>query len=243
MRAILAFGILSVAILSAGCAEPTVTKPGLHPQSLERTVTQKTNYLLYLPKDYAETNKQWPLILFLHGSGERGNDPTLINTCGLTKHLVKGMELPFIIVAPQCPKDRRWIDQTDVLINLLDDIIERYPVDQSRVYLTGLSMGGQGTWKLATDYPHRFAAIVPICGRGDTVLARHRLTKMPVWVFHGAKDKLVPISKSEEMVEALRQAGNKNVKFTAYPNANHDSWNRTYTNRQLYEWFLEHSLK
>ncbi len=153
------------------------------------------------------------------------------------------MELPFIIVSPQCPKERRWIDQTDVLINLLDDIIERYSVDQSQVYLTGLSMGGQGTWKLATDYPHRFAAIVPICGRGDTVLARRSLKKMPVWVFHGAKDKIVPISKSEEMVEALRQAGSTTVKFTAYPDADHDSWNRTYTNPQLYDWFLEHSLK
>ena len=243
MRAILAIVILSITILLAGFVGKSVTEPGLHPQSLEKTVVQKINYLLYLPKDYSGTSKQWPLILFLHGSGERGDNLNLVNRCGLTKHIVNGMELPFIIVAPQCPKGRRWANHTNELLALLDDIIARYPVDASRVYLTGLSMGGQGTWQLATDNPHRFAAIAPVCGRGDTVLARYSLRKMPVWVFHGAKDTNVPISKSEEMVEALRLAGNRRVRFTVYPDAGHNSWTATYTNPQLYAWFLKHSRK
>jgi predicted peptidase len=126
-----------------------------------------------------------------------------------------------------------------VLINLVDDVAARYKVDKKRIYLTGLSMGGYGTWALAAAYPERFAAIAPICGGGSRIMSL-RLKDMPIWVFHGAKDKVVSIEESEEMVKAIRNRGG-NVKFTIYPDAGHDSWTESYNNQELYDWFLEHS--
>ena len=121
---------------------------------------------------------------------------------------------------------------------MLDEIQGKYKVDPDRVYLTGLSLGGFGTWETATQHPERFAAIAPICGGGRPFMAR-RLKNLPAWVFHGEKDPVVPIKRSEEMVEALKAAGG-DVKFTRYPEAQHDSWTETYNNPQLYEWFLQH---
>ena len=126
----------------------------------------------------------------------------------------------------------------DVLTNLLDDIVARYDVDTDRIYLTGLSMGGYGTWALASKYPDRFAAIVPICGGGKRFMA-HRIKDMPVWAFHGAKDSVVPLRESEEMVEAINARGG-NAKLTIYPDAGHDSWTKSYENPELYDWLLEH---
>jgi predicted peptidase len=142
-------------------------------------------------------------------------------------------------VSPQCPKYHRW--QPLVLDALLDDLMKRYNVDERRVYLTGLSMGGQGTWDWAAHSPNRFAAIVPICGRGDRA-AGEILADKPVWVFHGAKDTAVPLDASEKMVNALKKYGG-NPKFTVYPEAGHDSWTVTHENPQRYEWLLEHSSK
>jgi predicted peptidase len=124
------------------------------------------------------------------------------------------------------------------LTGLLDEIVENYDVDESRVYLTGLSMGGYGTWSLGATLPDRFAAIAPICGGGEKRMA-WRLKEMPIWVFHGAKDSVVPLAQSEEMVEAVKAAGG-NPKLTVYPEANHDSWTATYDNPKLYDWFLSH---
>ena len=122
---------------------------------------------------------------------------------------------------------------------LVDDVLARHKAaDPDRVYLTGLSMGGFGTWETATEYPERFAAIAPICGGGRPYTAA-RLKKLPTWVFHGEKDPVVPIKRSEEMVDALKKAGG-DVKFTRYPEAGHDSWTETYNNPELYEWFLKH---
>jgi predicted peptidase len=129
-----------------------------------------------------------------------------------------------------------WNDKK--LMELLDKVIASHSVDTDRLYLTGLSMGGFGTWQLASEYPDKFAAIVPICGGGKPERVVN-LKNVPVWVFHGAKDPAVAIAKSEEMVNALRECGG-NVKFTVYPDAGHDSWTETYNNPELYEWFLEH---
>jgi predicted peptidase len=129
----------------------------------------------------------------------------------------------------------------DALNALLDEVVAQYKVDKKRIYLTGLSMGGYGTWALAGTSPERFAAIVPICGGGDPADAR-RLKDIPTWVFHGAKDSVVPLSRSEEMVKALKEAGS-DVKFTIYPEAEHDSWTETYNNPKLYEWLLQHKRK
>jgi predicted peptidase len=200
----------------------------------EITITVTLNYLLYLPAGYDTDQKAWPLLVFLHGSGERGSDLEHVKVHGPPKLIAEGKQLPFIVVSPQAPR-RRWDPVT--LNALLDDLVLKYRVDKERIYLTGLSMGGAGTWTLAGAYPDRFAAIVPICGGGDPADAP-KLKDIPVWVFHGAKDEAVPLSRSEEMVKALREAGAKSVGITVYPDAGHDSWTETYANPMLYEWLL-----
>jgi predicted peptidase len=198
------------------------------------------NYLLYLPQDY-DAQDSWPLILFLHGRGERGDDLELVKKHGLPKKLADGEHLPFVILAPQCPARSNWTEELDGLNALLDDAIASLKVDVSRVYLTGLSMGGSGTWFMAGRYPERFAAIAPICGAGLRWMAQERLLNTPAWVFHGDADPIVPIYYSETMVETLQAAGG-NVRFTVYPGVDHDSWTVTYNNPKLYDWFLSHSL-
>ena len=215
---------------SSGRQEPqSVTK------EIRKTVT--INYLLYLPREYDEDKgKRWPLILFLHGAGERGTDLNKVKAYGPPKIVAEGRDMPFIIVSPQVPERATW--DPDALDALLDDLIKGYAVDQDRVYLTGVSMGGAGTWRLASAYPERFAAIAPICGWGDPGMAR-RIGSIPTWVFHGAKDDVVPLRASQEMVDALKQAGNE-PKFTIYPETGHDSWTETYNNPAVFEWFLSH---
>ncbi len=203
------------------------------PQQMERTIKITMHYLLYLPKDYAQQDR-WPLLLFLHGAGERGADLERVKVHGPPKLIAAGKEFPLIVVSPQCPEGQWW--QPHELAALVDEIVEKYKVDQDRIYVTGLSMGGYGTWSLAGFAPHRFAAIVPICGGGDPRIVRS-LSRLPVWVFHGAKDSVVPLSASVEMVEALQRARG-NVKFTVYPDADHDSWTQAYDSPELYTWLL-----
>ncbi|MGA2172955.1 MAG: prolyl oligopeptidase family serine peptidase [Sedimentisphaerales bacterium] len=201
----------------------------------------KCNYLLYLPADYKkDAKKKWPLILFLHGAGERGNNLEIVKKHGPPKLVAQGKNFDFIIVSPQCPNDLWWPEQNDTLITLLDEIEAKYHVDTDRVYLTGLSMGGFGTWTLAERYPQRFAAIAPICG-GSEHYEAIRLKNVPIWAFHGAKDPIVPVVRTTEMVEAVKAAGG-NVKMTIYPEADHDAWTQTYDNPELYEWFLSHKI-
>ena len=213
---------------------------GQHPQTLTKQVEIKVDYLLYLPSDYGkEQSKKYPMILFLHGAGERGSDVNLVKKHGPPKLLDGKTDLAvkdFIVVSPQCPANKWW--QPHEVIALLDDVSQKYSVDADRVYLTGLSMGGFGTWETASRYPERFAAIAPICGGGDPRRVRS-LKDTPTWVFHGDKDPTVPVQRGIEMVEALKQAGNE-AKFTRYPDAGHDSWTVTYNNPELYAWFLQH---
>ncbi len=193
-----------------------------------------TQYQLYLPEGYGEKGKQWPLVLFLHGAGERGTSIDLVKKHGPPKLLDQGKKFPFIVVSPQCPENEFW--STAVLSSLLDEIEGTYKVDRSRVYVTGLSMGGNGTWKLAMASPGRFAAIAPICGWGDTN-AVCSLRNVPVWAFHGKKDPVVPIDRTESLVNVLKACGG-DVRFTVYPEAGHDSWTETYDNPALYDWLL-----
>lgn len=198
-------------------------------------------YLVFLPQNYDE-RQDWPLILFLHGRGERGDDPELVKLYGLPKNLAGGQALPFVVVAPQCPANSYWSEEVDALNILLDDVSARYKIDQQRVYLTGMSMGGAGTWLLAARYGQRFAAIAPVCGSGLKWIAEERLQDIPVWVFHGDSDPVVPIARSQEMVDALRQRG-ENVRFTIYPGVGHDAWTPAYNEPELYDWFLSHRLR
>jgi len=204
--------------------------------------TVKLNYLLYLPKDYGkDKERKFPLIMFLHGAGERGDDINRVKIHGIPKIVEQKEDFPFIAVSPQCPETSWWPIEIDALKALLDEIMEKYAVDQDKIYLTGLSMGGYGSWALGIAYPDKFAAIVPICGGGnaDKVTV---LKNVPIWVFHGAKDGVVKLEESDKMVNALKNAGG-NVQFTVYPDADHDSWSATYDNPELYEWLLKQSRK
>jgi predicted peptidase len=246
--------LATVALLGYALATPTMaqeSKSGQQAKSFKGRITKKveTQYLLFLPQGYGTPkSKRWPLIFFLHGAGERGTNLTWVTKHGPPKLVRDQPDFPFILVSPQCPAGQRW--DSDVLLGLLDDVLQRYRVDRRRVYLTGLSMGGYGAWNLGLAYPERFAALAPICGGGDPLallLAEPRrvsaLKSLPVWVFHGAKDPVVLLSESQRMVDALRQFGAREVEFTVYPEAGHDSWTETYASPRLYEWFLRHQRK
>ncbi len=200
----------------------------------------RLNYLLYLPPAYdAEPARRWPLIAFLHGRGERGDDLALIKKHGLPRLVEERPDFPFIVVSPQCPLGTYWPHLVDTLEAWLDAVLKQVRADRRRLYLTGLSMGGYGTWFWAMARPDRFAAIAPICGGGDPDYA-HVLKDLPIWVFHGAKDTVVRPAESRLMVKALKNAGSAQVRLTIYPDADHDSWTRTYANPELYDWFLAH---
>jgi predicted peptidase len=193
-------------------------------------------YLIFLPRDY-DASRRWPLLLFLHGAGERGDDLARVAIHGPPRLIREAaLELPFIVVSPQVSEDRIW--SVAFLDALLDELAASYSVDEDRVYVTGLSMGGYGTWHLAMEFPERFAAIVPISG-GATITGACTLRHVPVWVFHGALDEVVRPSRSEELVQRLRTCDG-HVRFTLYEDAGHDAWTRTYADPELYRWLLTH---
>ena len=201
------------------------------------TDTASGEALVSLPEGYdADPDRQWPLMLFLHGAGERGDSLALVAVHGPLKERAAGRDLPFVIVAPQVPSGERWT--VGRVAAALDDAVSQYRIDEDRVYLTGLSMGGFGTWEAVMRMPERFAAAVPVCG-GGLPLGVEAAASVPVWAFHGAMDPVVPIEMSVGMVRALRNAGGE-VQFTVYPDAGHDSWTETYANPEVYDWLLQH---
>jgi predicted peptidase len=231
---------LTAAGLVCGCSttQPVVPAEGQYPQRFERLVTKtvRADYLLYVPENVGKDDRRWPLMIFLHGSGERGSDLDRVTVNGPPKIVRDRKGFPFILASPQLPDGDAW--SSDVIGALLDELIKRLPVDTDRVYLTGLSLGGYATWDIACDLPGRFAAIAPVCGLGDADRAC-RLKGVPVWAFHGAKDPVVPLEGDKEMVDAVRACGG-NVQFTIYPDAGHDCWTAAYGNPELYSWFLRH---
>ncbi|WP_339277867.1 prolyl oligopeptidase family serine peptidase [Paenibacillus sp. FSL W8-0426] len=203
--------------------------------------TVSIEYLLHIPKAAKmSTDRTWPVILFLHGSGERGDDVEKVKEHGLPAIVSKDDDFPFIVISPQCPEDDFWAMQKEVVMAVLEHVLANTPADPKRVYLTGLSMGGYGAWGLPADYPGVFAAVAPVCG-GISPSKAERLKDTPIWAFHGAKDDVVPLSESENIVDALK-ALNADVRLTVYPEGNHNAWDETYANPELYEWFLKHTL-
>jgi predicted peptidase len=226
----------------------------------ERTATLR--YLLYLPADYdkgasekgasekgasekgasekgasekrASDGDKWPLVLFLHGSGERGDDIEKVKIHGPPKLVSEGKEFPFILVSPQCPTGSGWNAQE--LAAVVDELSAKHRVDRQRLYVTGLSMGGGGTWSLITAYPDKFAAAMPLCGRGD-LSAVEKIAKVPTWVLVGDKDRAATVENCKEMAAALKKAGG-DAKLTVYPDVGHDCWTATYNNPEVYEWLL-----
>jgi predicted peptidase len=216
---------------------------GQHPQEFRGTVTRSVEmkYLLFIPDGYGDNQaKKWPLIVYLHGGSRRGDDVEKLREpgWGLPALLEKKKSFPFIVVSPLCPNGEFWTD-TEALIALLDEIEKHYSVDLSRVYLTGHSMGGFGTWYLAYQHPERFAAIAPMSAPFVVTTWADRLKKMPIWAFHGSDDNLVPLAGVQDLIDALRALGN-NVRFTVLPGRDHGILD-TYENDELYSWFLEHA--
>lgn len=210
---------------------------------LDDTKKEEVQFWLFLPQDYdaQSTTQSWPLILFLHGAGERGDlvDKVLVHgPPKLLKEETYREKCPFIVVSPQCRDRRSWSPKQ--LLALIDTLEKEYKVDKKRIYATGLSMGGFGSWALAAEAPTRFAAVAPICG-GSRIEEAAKLVDIPIWAFHGEKDSVVPVHLSRDMVAAVEVAGGKKIKLTLYPEADHDSWTQTYNNEELYKWFLNHT--
>jgi predicted peptidase len=229
-------------MLAAGLALSTAVSaqtPAPAPLQKARTITvhSKVSYLAYLPKSYSAKGEPVPLIIFLHGSGERGSDLNKVKAWGPPAIAEKDPAFPFMVVSPQAPDGEWW--HAHLLKGMIDEVLAKYNVDRSRVYLTGLSMGGYGAWDLAINYPNYFAAIAPICGGGNTIRIG-QLKNVPTWAFHGKKDQSVPEHESASMVAALRAAGG-DVKYTVLPEAGHaDAWVHAYGKAGLFDWFLEH---
>ncbi len=199
---------------------------------------EKTNYLLYLPEGYGIGEKRWPLILYLHGKSLRGNDLEMLKSYGLAALLEEDLAIPFVVVSPQCPDDRYWMTEDETLIRLVDHVSSTDAIDPERIYVTGHSMGGRGTWFLAYKHPEKFAAIVPLSDAPlDNAWAR-QVAKVPAWVFHGSKDDLSPFERTQQFVDALKKSGAE-VKLTSLPGRDHYILD-TYENQEIYDWLLKH---
>ena len=201
------------------------------------------NYLLFRAQDTsAVQGGKFPLLISLHGIGERGSDLQRLKNDGLPRILDGKNDFPFYVVSPQCPARTEWYyDRTDLLVRkLIDKALVLYPVDRRRVYLTGYSMGGIGSWDMGIRHPGVFAAAAPIAARGEEGWNVCAMTEIPVWAFHGENDGLVPLSAAQRIVTQFQNCGGE-ITFTIYPNTGHDAWTKTYANPHLYEWFLSKS--
>lgn len=206
-------------------------------KSLNINISEKVQYLIYLPENYeTSVNTKFPLILFLHGGGESGNDIEKVKIHGIPKLIEEGETFPFIILSPQNPDKKRFWNSS-VIISLVDSIISEYNIDTNRIYATGMSRGGLGVWNLAMEYPNKFAAIAPVCGANILPYAPW-LKELPIWIFHGELDKTIPIEESQGIYKYLVELG-ADVKLTTYANVEHNAWDSTYKNPELYRWFLK----
>jgi predicted peptidase len=232
---------LGVVSLLAGCAAERrwTLAEGQHPQVYQARVTRVVSgkFLLFLPAGYeAHGRARYPLLIFLHGSGEAGDDLEKVKVHGPPNLVGSRPDFPFIVASPQAASGRDF--DPDELNAMLDNLLAKLPVDRDRVYLTGLSLGGIWSYGWASLNPGRFAAIAPVCGSWDAGDAC-KLKGMPVWAFHGAKDDSVPIADDQAMVDAINACGG-NARISVYPDVGHDVWNVAYADPQLYAWLLQH---
>jgi predicted peptidase len=253
------------AVLLAGCA--TTEKPILQAAPMNSSVTgfiDKTAeaggvlhpYVAYVPRHYTP-DQAWPLVIFLHGAGERGGDGLVQTEVGIGTALRRRPEQwPAIVIMPQCPEGQLWDAALPAVEAAIARTTEEYRIDPRRVYLTGLSMGGYGAWLWAGLAPERFAAVMPICGGGapekiarlsetgggadfGTLEQRVRaLATVPVWAFHGATDEVVPPEESRDMVRRVRAAGGE-VHYTEFPDTGHNSWDQAYAHGEAVRWLFE----
>ena len=196
------------------------------------------SFRTYLPEGYKLGNANFPIVFFLHGVGERGNNLDLVETHGIPKLIKNNKRFPFITVAPQCPLFEWWSrpEMTNSLINLVEKVIQTYKADKSRIYLSGMSMGGYGSIALANKRPDLFAAMISVCGGADFDNFEN-LTKLPIWLFHGSEDDVHPASRSEKIYNQLKDI-NPDIKLTIYDGIDHNSWDITFDNDDIYDWLL-----
>jgi predicted peptidase len=237
LLAVLPIALLAVPQL-AGCRQSRAFEgPLLHARvSIGRHTIP---YAVYLPPGYSAV-KPWPVILFLHGFGERGSDG-VSQTRGICAFLRRNADrFPCLVVMPQMPRTSvRWSGMmNDLALKSLEEVARKYHGDRRRLYLTGCSMGGGGCWRIAALHPHLFAAVMPLCGHADPAAQAPTLKSLPIWAFHGADDPLVPARYSRDMVKALRAEGNTHIRYTEYPGVRHNCWDRTYSDPTVIAWLL-----
>ena len=257
---------LATALLISLAGLPTAPVNGQAVQTgfLDRSVTVNgvaNHYEIYVPASYS-TAQQWPVILFLHGSGERGGDGLLQTSNALGAAIRRSPSAyPAIVIFPQTPPDSSWVgDASQIAMAALDQTLSEFRTDPDRVYLTGLSIGGNGTWYVAYHHPDRFAAIAPICGfvtplgsspwrtavppdSGDAFQALARqLGRVPTWIFHGEVDQAVPVAQSRQAAEAIRQAGG-DVRYTEFLGMDHNVWDAVYASPQFLSWLFAQRRK
>lgn len=232
--------------------QPTADEKPVATGFLCKTLTfdgQTYPYCVYVPPEYTRA-KPWPVILFLHGSGESGRDGLLQTEVGIGRAIRRHRrDFPAIVVMPQAPPDQRWVGKmAKMALHCVEQTSHEYHLDAERVYLTGLSLGGYGTWTLGAEYANRFAAIVPVCGfielgqsTGLAAKVAPALADMPIWCFHGSADPNVPVQKAREMVAEIRKLGG-NVKYTEYEGGGHNVWDRAYDDRELWKWLFSQKL-
>jgi predicted peptidase len=240
--------ITALALLLLNCSFQAVAQTPAAGKQVAASTTVKVSsdagprevtlrYWLYLPDEYDKAkDTNWPLVLFLHGAGERGDDIERVKIHGPPKLVASGKQFPFVLCSPQCPTGSRW--NADELDKLVEELTAKYRIDSQRLYVTGLSMGGAGTWSLIASQPEKYAAAMPLCGRGD-LQSVEKLAKTPLWVLVGAKDRAETVQNCQEMATAIAKAGGKG-RFTLYFELPHDCWTVTYNNPETYDWLLSH---
>ncbi len=236
--------MFAVCALLLGFCQTALSQPsgwqleeGLRPHRLRVEDGRVFNVMLYLPRDFA--GKALPLILFLHGAGERGDDPQMLVRWPLLSYLVGRSDFPFIVAAPQLPAGEVW--NSGHVLPVLDALLSQsLPLDRSRVSLTGLSMGGEATWQAGLAAPGRFAALVPIASKGE-LTEPCRLGRTPIWSFHNEADKLAPVEGVQKVVKQLADCGNA-ARLTIYPRAGHNAWSAAYATAELFDWLSRQSL-
>jgi predicted peptidase len=239
MRKFLIISLLAISMSAVRADEPA---PGKQVEQKLEVNGKTIPYLIYLPKDYKATKT--PMMLFLHGRGESSGPLSIVAKWGPPRRVEHGEDMPYILVSPQCPEKENWAQsgQQELLLKLIEHIENEFKVDEDRVYLTGLSMGGFGSWRLAADHPELFAAVVPICGGGNPDDAS-KLKSLPIWVWHGTEDKAVPLKRSLDMVEAIKLAGSSEIRMTTVEHVGHNSWEAAYATPELYQWLNGHTRK
>jgi predicted peptidase len=254
--------LLNILLLTLSAKAAPAAETGFLNRSVQ-VGSETYRYQVFVPREWDKKQK-WPVILFLHGAGERGDDGFVQTEVGIGTAVRRGVSrFPAIIVMPQCRKNVWWTEDAmqAQALGALEQSIKEFSGDRERLYLTGISMGGYGTWGIATKYPGKFAALAPVCGgirvpravrppdaaaspEPSTDLyaeAAKKIGPTPVWIFHGGADKVVPTEESQKMTDALKALGG-NVKYTEYENVGHNSWDKAYADPELMKWLLLQKL-